>query len=96
MPGEFRDVDVPGGTIAENISFYLIKNQASLYQLLTTIVDEGRRFASLGDLKIADMNNEAPVGTTLALMERQMKVMGASIKTSCCNAQRIYNTYRYN
>jgi hypothetical protein len=73
MPGEFRDVDVPGGTIAENISFL----PYTLYQLLTTIVDEGRRFASLGDLKIADMNNEAPVGTTLALMERQMKVMGA-------------------
>jgi hypothetical protein len=78
MPGEFRDVDVPGGTIAENISFLPYKEPSpTLYQLLTTIVDEGRRFASLGDLKIADMNNEAPVGTTLALMERQMKVMGA-------------------
>jgi len=78
MPGEFRDVDVPGGTIAENISFLPYKEPSqTLYALLTTIVDEGRRFASLGDLKIADMNNEAPVGTTLALMERQMKVMSA-------------------
>jgi hypothetical protein len=78
MPGEFRDVDVPGGTIAENISFLPYKEPSQvLYSLLTTIVDEGRRFASLGDLKIADMNNEAPVGTTLALMERQMKVMSA-------------------
>ena len=74
----FRDVDVPGGTIAENISFLPYKEPSqTLYALLTTIVDEGRRFASLGDLKIADMNNEAPVGTTLALMERQMKVMSA-------------------
>ena len=65
MPGEFRDVDVPGGTIAENISFLPYKEPSQvLYSLLTTIVDEGRRFASLGDLKIADMNNEAPVGTT--------------------------------
>ena len=78
MPGEFRDVDVPGGSIGENIQFLPYKEPSpTLYQLLTTIVDEGRRFASLGDLKIADMNNEAPVGTTLALMERQMKVMGA-------------------
>tara|TARA_R100000742_G_C4279258_1_gene103373 strand:+ start:274 stop:2748 length:2475 start_codon:yes stop_codon:yes gene_type:complete len=78
MPGEFRDVDVPGGTIGENISFLPYKEPSQvLYSLLTTIVDEGRRFASLGDLKIADMNNEAPVGTTLALMERQMKVMSA-------------------
>lgn len=78
MPGEFRDVDVPGGSIGENIQFLPYKEpSATLYSLLTTIVDEGRRFASLGDLKIADMNNEAPVGTTLALMERQMKVMSA-------------------
>jgi len=78
MPGEFRDVDVPGGTIGENISFLPYKEPSQvLYSLLTTIVDEGRRFASLGDLKIADMSNEAPVGTTLALMERQMKVMSA-------------------
>ncbi len=78
MPGEFRDVDVPGGTIGENIQFLPYKEPSqTLYALLTTIVDEGRRFASLGDLNVADMNSEAPVGTTLALMERQMKVMSA-------------------
>ena len=78
MPGEFRDVDVPGGSIGENIQFLPYKEPSqTLYALLTTIVDEGRRFASLGDLKINDMSNEAPVGTTLALMERQMKVMSA-------------------
>ena len=78
MPGEFRDVDVPGGTIGENISFLPYKEpSATLYQLLTTVVEEGRRFASLGDLRVADMNNEAPVGTTLAIMERSMKVMSA-------------------
>ena len=78
MPGEFRDVDVPGGSIGENIQFLPYKEPSqTLYSLLTTIVEEGRRFASLGDLKINDMSNEAPVGTTLALMERQMKVMSA-------------------
>ncbi len=78
MPGEFRDVDVPGGSIGENIQFLPYKEPSqTLYSLLTTIVEEGRRFASLGDLKVNDMNNEAPVGTTLAIMERSMKVMSA-------------------
>ena len=78
MPGEFRDVDVPGGAIKDNITFLPYKEPSVvLYQLLQTIVEEGRRFASVADMKIADMNNEAPVGTTLAIMERSMKVMSA-------------------
>ena len=78
MPGEFRDVDVPGGAIRDNITFLPYKEPSSvLYQLLGNIVEEGRRFASMADLKIADMNQEAPVGTTLAIMERAMKVQSA-------------------
>tara|TARA_R100001082_G_scaffold830_2_gene637 strand:+ start:3304 stop:5772 length:2469 start_codon:yes stop_codon:yes gene_type:complete len=78
MPGEFRDVDVPGGAIRDNITFMPYKEPSNvLYQLLGNIVEEGRRFASLADMKISDMNNEAPVGTTLAIIERGMKVMSA-------------------
>jgi hypothetical protein len=78
MPGEFRDVDVPGGAIKDNITFMPYKEPSNvLHQMLTEIVDGGRRFASLTDLKLADMKQEAPVGTTLALIERSMKVMSA-------------------
>ena len=78
MPGEFRDVDVPGGVIRDNITFLPYKEPSSvLYQLLGNIVEEGRRFASMADLKVADMNQEAPVGTTFAIMERAMKVQSA-------------------
>lgn len=78
MPGEFRDVDVPGGSIRENISFLPYKEPSNvLYQLMGDIVEEGRRFASAADVKAADMNSEAPVGTTLAILERSMKVMSA-------------------
>jgi len=78
MPGEFRDVDVPGGAIRDNITFLPYKEpSATLYQLLQNIVEEGRRFASISDMKISDMNNQAPVGTTLALLERNMKVQTA-------------------
>ena len=77
-PGEFRDVDVPGGAIRDNITFLPYKEPSGvLFQLLGNIVEEGRRFASLTDLKISDMSNQAPVGTTLALLERSMKVMAA-------------------
>lgn len=77
-PGEFRDVDVPSGSIAENITFLPYKEPSSvLAKLLSGIVEEGRRFASLTDLNISDMNQQAPVGTTLALIERSMKVMTA-------------------
>ena len=78
MPGEFRDVDVPSGAIRDNISFLPYKEPSNvLYQLLGDIVEEGRRFASAADVKAADMNAEAPVGTTLAILERSMKVMSA-------------------
>tara|TARA_B100001094_G_scaffold328919_1_gene390479 strand:- start:823 stop:3303 length:2481 start_codon:yes stop_codon:yes gene_type:complete len=78
MPGEFRDVDVPGGAIRDNITFLPYKEPSgTLYQLLQNIVEEGRRFASISDMKISDMNNQAPVGTTLALLERNQKVMSA-------------------
>jgi hypothetical protein len=78
MPGEFRDVDVPGGAIRDNITFLPYKEPSgTLYQLLQNIVEEGRRFASISDMKVSDMNNQAPVGTTLALLERNQKVMSA-------------------
>jgi hypothetical protein len=78
MPGEFRDVDIPSGTLRENIAFLPYKEPSTvLYQLLGNIIDEGRRFASQADMKVSDMNSEAPVGTTLALLERSMKVMSA-------------------
>jgi hypothetical protein len=78
MPGEFRDVDVPGGAIKDNITFLPYKEPSNvLHALLGEIVEEGRRFASITDLKLADMKQDAPVGTTLALIERSMKVMSA-------------------
>ena len=78
MPGEFRDVDVPGGTIRENISFLPHKEpSATLFQLLGNIVEEGRRFAAITDVNASDMNSQAPVGTTLAILEKNMKVMSA-------------------
>ena len=78
MPGEFRDVDIAGGAIKDNITFLPYKEPSNvLHQMLAEIVEEGRRFASLTDLKLADMKQDAPVGTTLALIERSMKVMTA-------------------
>ena len=78
MPGEFRDVDIPSGTLRDNITFLPYKEPSgTLYQLLNNIIDEGRRFASQADVKVADMNSEAPVGTTLAILERSMKVLSA-------------------
>ena len=76
MPGEFRDVDVPGGAIRAAITFIPYKEPSSvLYQLLQNIVDEGRRIGSVADIQVGDIGAQAPVGTTLALMERSMKVM---------------------
>ena len=78
MPGEFRDVDVPGGAIRDNITFLPYKEPSgTLFSLLQNIVEEGKRFASISDMKTSDMNSQAPVGTTLALLERNMKVMSA-------------------
>ena len=75
-PGEFRDVDVPGGAIRDNIFPLPYKEPSSvLYQLLGNIVEESRRIGSVADLDVGDMTANAPVGTTLALLERSMKVM---------------------
>ena len=77
-PGEWRDVDVGSGTIQQNILPLPYKEPSGvLYQLLGNIVEEGRRFAATADMKVADMSAEAPVGTTLALLERQLKVLTA-------------------
>ncbi len=77
-PGEFRDVDVGSGAIRDNILPLPYKEpSATLYQLMNTIVEEGRRFAATADMKISDMSAQAPVGTTLALLERMLKVMSA-------------------
>tara|TARA_R110000796_G_scaffold228451_1_gene345594 strand:- start:8003 stop:10447 length:2445 start_codon:yes stop_codon:yes gene_type:complete len=76
MPGEFRDVDVPGGAIRDSITFIPYKEPSGvLYSLLGNIVEEGRRIGSVADVQVGDMDSQAPVGTTLALMERSMKVM---------------------
>jgi len=77
-PGEFRDVDVPSGTIKDNLMPLPYKEPSQvLYSLLGTIVEEGRRFASAGDMKVSDMSANAPVGTTLAILERTLKTMSA-------------------
>jgi len=77
-PGEFRDVDVPSGTMKDNIMPLPYKEPSQvLYSLLNNIVEEGRRFASAGDLKVSDMSSQSPVGTTLAILERTLKVMSA-------------------
>lgn len=77
-PGEFRDVDVPGGAIRDNILPLPYKEPSqTLSALLGSIVEEGRRFASISDLKVSDMSSQAPVGTTLAILERTLKVMSA-------------------
>ena len=77
-PGEFRDVDVASGTMRDNIMPLPYKEPSQvLFALLGTIVDEGRRFASAADLKVSDMSAQSPVGTTLAILERTLKVMSA-------------------
>jgi hypothetical protein len=77
-PAEFRDVDVASGTIKDNIMTLPYKEPSQvLYSLLGTIVEEGRRFASAADLKVSDMSAQSPVGTTLAILERTLKVMSA-------------------
>jgi hypothetical protein len=77
-PGEFRDVDIPSGAIRDNILPLPYKEPSqTLSMLLDKIIEEGRRFAAVSDLKIGDMSNQAPVGTTLAILERVLKVMSA-------------------
>ncbi len=93
MPGEFRDVDIPGGAIRDNIYPLPYKEPSTvLYQLLGNIVDESRRIGSVADIDIAASNPNAPVGTTLALLERNMKVMSgvqARLHASLRNEFRI-------
>ena len=77
-PGEWRDVDVPSGSIRDNILNLPYKEPSQvLFALFQNIVQEGRSFASAGDLSVSDMSANAPVGTTLAILERMLKVMGA-------------------
>ena len=77
-PGEFRDVDVPSGSIRDNILPLPYKEPSQvLAGLMNQIIDEGRRFASAADLKVSDMSGQAPVGTTLAILERTLKIMSA-------------------
>jgi hypothetical protein len=77
-PGEWRDVDIGSGSMRDNILPLPYKEPSgTLYQLLNTIVEEGRRFAATADMQVGDMSAQAPVGTTLALLERQLKVMTA-------------------
>ena len=77
-PAEWRDVDVASGTMRDNIMPLPYKEPSQvLYTLLGTIVEDGRRMASASDMKISDMSSQAPVGTTLAILERTLKVMSA-------------------
>jgi len=77
-PGEFRDVDVPSGAMKDNIMPLPYKEPSqTLYTLFNTIVEEARRFANTADLQVSDMSAAAPVGTTLAILERTLKVMSA-------------------
>ena len=77
-PGEFRDVDVPSGAIKDNVMALPYKEpSATLLTLLNQITEEGRRLGSISDMKISDMSSQAPVGTTLAILERTLKTMGA-------------------
>ena len=77
-PGEWRDVDVPSGAIRDNILPLPYKEPSQvLNNLMNQIIDEGRRFASAADMKVSDMSANSPVGTTLAILERTLKVMSA-------------------
>jgi hypothetical protein len=77
-PGEWRDVDVPSGAMRDNIMPLPYKEPSQvLAQLMDKIVEEGRRFANTADLQLSDMSAQAPVGTTLAILERTLKVMSA-------------------
>lgn len=77
-PGEFRDVDVPSGSIKDNLLPLPYKEPSqTLFLLFQNIIEEGRRFANTADLQISDMSAQAPVGTTLAILERTLKTMSA-------------------
>jgi hypothetical protein len=100
-PGEWRDVDVPSGAIKDNIMALPYKEPSQvLAGLLDKIVEEGRRFASAADIQVADMSANSPVGTTLAILERSLKVMTAvqarihySFKQELCLLRDIIRDY---
>ena len=78
QPGEFRDVDVPSGAIKDNVMTLPYKEPSQvLATLLDKITEEGRRLGAISDMNISDMSANAPVGTTLALLERTLKTMSA-------------------
>lgn len=77
-PGEFRDVDIPSGAVKDNIMMLPYKEPSVvLSNLMNQIIEDGRRFASAADMKVSDMSANSPVGTTLAILERTLKVMSA-------------------
>ena len=77
-PAEWRDVDAPSGTIRDNLMPLPYKEPSQvLAALMDKIIDEGRRFASAADMKVSDMSSNSPVGSTLAILERTLKVMSA-------------------
>ena len=100
-PGEFRDVDVPSGTMRDNIMPLPYKEPSQvLAGLLDKIITEGRGFAGAADLQVSDMSAQAPVGTTLAILERTLKVMSAvqarihySLKKELCLLRDIIRDY---
>ena len=100
-PGEFRDVDVPSGTMRDNIMPLPYKEPSQvLAGLLDKIIEEGRGFAGSADLQVSDMSAQAPVGTTLAILERTLKVMSAvqarihySLKKELCLLRDIIRDY---
>jgi hypothetical protein len=89
QPGEFRDMDAPGGSLRDALMPLPFKEPSgTLLNLLGMLVDAGKRFASIGDMQVGDGNQEAPVGTTVALLERGSRVMSA-IHKRLHYAQRI-------
>jgi|SRR6267154_2833428 len=77
-PGEWRDIDLPSGTIKDNILPLPYKEPSQvLLALMNQVIEDGRRFAAVADLKVSDMSSQSPVGTTLAILERVLKVMSA-------------------
>ena len=87
-PGEFRDVDAPGGNIRDQFQILPFKEPSpTLFQLMGFCVEAGQRFAAISDPQVGDMGSQAPVGTTIALLERGSRVMSA-VQKRCYNAMR--------
>jgi len=87
-PGEFRDVDAPGGNIRDQFQILPFKEPSGvLFQLMGFCVEAGQRFAAISDPQVGDMNSQAPVGTTIALLERGSRVM-SGVQKRCYAAMR--------